>query len=266
MSKHLLMLGLLILVTINMQAGWIIVERTNKYGQKETTESTLYIQNNIVKSVEQDQTIIFDLNQWKVTLISKDLKGYWIGTPAKYLEFIKNYSLAYLKNELALANGQEKQALLELYEDIKLDIQQSGNNIVSFIGELPVEIIMTDESDMIMGYRVNQFLVYSDHNIVEEIWLTRDLSISDEYDFEKFRSFIDEMSWGIFFQDYRSSKQYINFMKLGLPLRTKKEWDNESINITEVISVERANIPEKAFHPPTRYKLMSLSELGIVFN
>ncbi len=259
------MFFILFVLAHKMLAGWIVVESTKEYGQMETYKSTLFIQKNMIKSVEQDRIIIFDLDQWKLTLISQENKGYWIGTPAEYQELIKKYTLDYLEKEIINADEEEKLFLQALYEDMKLEIKLDSDAI-TFIGELPVEIVMTDKSERLLGYRVNQFFVYSDGIQVEEVWLTREISLSDEYDFGKFRAFIDDMSLVNFFQDYRSSEKYVHLMKSGLPIRTIRESDNGSISVTDVISAEKITIPGSEFHPPPQYKPVSLQELGFVFN
>ena len=262
MLKTFLFFILLVPLHLSAQAGWVIIEHTQGEGPDGVSRSTLYIQNNMIRSVSHDHVLIFDLNEWLLTYINPGLSGYWTGPPAEYLHFIKEHILDYLKKEISAADEYDKPFLQAMYEDLKFDMEH-GNDAVSFIGELPVEIIMTDEWDRILGYGANQFLVYADREMVEEIWLTRDISLDDEYDFEAFRSFVDEISWGGFFQDYRSSESYIHLMRSGLPLRTIEEGDNGSVSITEVVNIEETNIPESEFRPPIRYKPMSLSDLGI---
>lgn len=239
-------------------AGWMIVERTREEGQSAVFESTLYIQDNVIKSVGPDQTMIIDLNRWKLTLVSPAHNGYWSGTPGEYMKFVKEVTLEYLEKEISIADDDQKPFLQALLEDLKLDMQLQGD-VVSFMGELTVDIVMTDRTDRMLGLQVNQFQVFVDGTNVEELWLTRDTGIADHYDYQKFRAFMDGMSWGNMFQDYRSSDKYIHLMKAGFPLRTIESGENGSVRITEVVRVESIDIPEADFAPPSHYKPVSLS-------
>lgn len=250
---------------LNIHAGWVIVEHSREPDHGTVTVDTIYIQGNIIKSVVQELTTIFDLNRWTVTFISNTQKGFWSGSPAEYLDFIKEYALDYLENEIMQADEDERPFLQAMYDDLKIDMQMESD-AVSFIGELPVELIMTNQQDRLLGYRVNQFLVYVEGIQVEEIWFTREINPGNEYDFEKFRSFADEMSWGNIIEDYRSSEKYIHLMKSGLPLKTTGEMETGSVIITEVLSVARMNIPETEFLPPPGFRPMSLTDLGPVLN
>jgi hypothetical protein len=263
MLKPIAAIFILLLTVIEASAGWVIVEVTTNGNADNSIENTLYIQNNIIKSADLDHEIIFDLNNWQLTVINLALGGYWRGTPVRYLEFMKETTLSYLEERMMSADPDEIEILKVLYDDLKMEISHDGD-VVSFVGELPVEIIMTDNQDRLLGYRVNQFRVYVDGLMAEEIWLTRDIKLGDEYDYEKFRVFMDEMSLGGLLQDYRSADSYVHLMKTGLPLRTLEETDDGTVSITEVISIERKDIASTVFLPPSTFRQMSLADLDLV--
>jgi hypothetical protein len=263
MVKPVTVIFILFLTVVETSAGWVIVEVTTNDNTGESIENTIYILNNVIKSVDQDHEIIYDLNNWQLTVINRALGGYWRGTPLRYLEFMTASALSYLEERMNDADPDEKEILKVLYDDLKLDIRQD-DDVVSFVGELPVEIIMTNNQDRLLGYRVNQFRVYVDGLMAEEIWLTRDIKLDDEYDYEKFRVFIDEMTLGGLYQDYRSAENYVHLMKTGIPLRTLEETDNGIVTITEVISIERKDIAPALFHPPSAFRQMSLADLDLI--
>ncbi len=262
MIRLLLFIFFINLINPSIQAGWIIVERTSGEGFEDAPESTLYIQNNMIKSVDHDHIMIIDLEKQLLTFINPSINGYWSGPPSGYLSYAKNVMIDYLKAEIVKADEFDKPYLQTMLEDLKFDMAQ-GNDVVSFIGELPLELIMTDEIDRILGYRANQYLVFLDGERIEEIWFTRDISLENEYDYGDFRSFVDKMSWGGMFQDYRSTERYIHLMKTGIPLRTIETLQDGSVIVTEVVSIEQQHIHENSFRPPSHYKPISLSELGV---
>jgi hypothetical protein len=243
--------------------GWVITERISGPGFEVSQENTIYIKDNRIKSIEGEHHFIFDLNNWQLTLILPSLEGYWRGTPSEFLEQSAEIALEYLKQELLRADDSDRPYLESLYEDLKMEIGQ-GSAGVSFIGQLPVEIVMTGRQDVILGYPVNQYVVYSDGIRVEELWLTPGIRLGDVYEYGKFRAFSDEMTWGQIFQDYRSSEQYIHLLKQGLPLRTL-EFDIEGlVSVTEAIRIENTDIPASTFQVPAGYKPVTLKESGLL--
>jgi len=261
MLKVLIVFFFLFLTLCESHAGWIIVERTTS-GISEITENTLYISKNVIKTEERNFNLIFDLNHSTFTVMNRNLEGYWSGTPDEYLDFVKEYTIKYLEEQIKLADEVEKEELMIIYEDLKLDLLKD-EDAVSFIGELPVDIMMTDNIERILGYRANQFIVYVDGTKVEEVWLTSELKLTDEYDYEEFREFVDKMSWGSMFEDYRSSTNYIHLMKTGIPLRTVEENADGTVYVTEVTSIEQNEIPVTEFRPPLNFKPMNLSDLNL---
>ncbi len=261
MTRIIFLAAFIFALPLLCRSGWVIVEHTWQAGSDEIFESTLIIQDNRIKSIDDEQILIFDLDQWLLTYVSPLKKGYWTGAPHEYLEFLKEFTLKMLEEELASATRYEKPALQALYDDLKMDLEL-GNDAVKFIGELPVEIVMTEQADMVAGYRANRYLVYSDGTRVEEVWLTFDVDLGREYDYGEFRAFIDEMSWGSMFADYRSSSEYIHFMKSGLPMRTVEEDQFGSVVVTEVVMVDNRQIPQSDFYPPEGYRSMGLDELA----
>jgi hypothetical protein len=258
--------GLLSLIFLSLtaalysQAGWIITEQTGETTDGKGLESTLYFKDNKIRSAEINQTLIIDLNAWQLTFLYPENQGYWSGTPLEYISSFNEYALKFLEQEIQRADNDDRPYLEAIYEDLKMDIQSAGSDIISFIGELPVEVIMTNESGRILGYPVNRFLIYVDGILVEELWLTREISLKGVYDYHKFRKFTDEMSWGRIFQDYRSSEQYIHLLGQGLPLKTIEWPGNGKSLVTTVISIQKAEIPDSLFRIPPDFKPVSLPE------
>jgi hypothetical protein len=198
MLKISLILVLQIIIFAEGYAGWVIVEVTRGEMFDAPVESTLYIGNNKLRSDNPDHSLIIDLNTWQLTYISPRHNGYWTGPPSRYTDFMQVRILEYIQKQIDAAEEFDKAYLQAIYDDLKFDLEQQ-DDAVAFVGESHVEIVMTDEADRILGYPVNQFVIYVDRFKVEEVWITRELTISDQYDYGLFRAFIDEMSLGEIF-------------------------------------------------------------------
>ncbi len=265
MSKLILVLLISLLsITSYPQSGWIISEQIRGEDVDDVAETTLFIQDNKIRSSDKDHSLIVDLVEWQLTILEHKSKGYWKGTPSLYLEYVKRFTLDLIKEEMAGANDHDMPYLEALYEDLIMDIRM-GSDVVSFIGELSVEVIMTNELDRILEYPVNHFIVYLDGRRVEEVWLSRDIKFRDIYDYAKFREFKDEMSWGYLFQDYRSSEKYIHLLNQGLPMKTVEFDEVAEISITRVIAVENTVIDEVVFKIPLHYRQMESPPETLLF-
>jgi hypothetical protein len=262
MSRSFLIFCILLSVAGKTDAGWLITERTAFEGSDEYVESRILVQDNMIKFVENDRVLIFDLNRWLFTIVNPGTKSYWIGRPADYLTYVKRVALDYLEDEIAGADEYDRPFLESIYQDLERDIGQTGD-VVTFLGELPMEIVLTDETDRLLGHSVNLFNVYLDRIMVEKIWLTGEINLNDDYDYEQFRRFVDEISWGGMFQDYRSSESYIHLMKSGLPLKTTETGEDGTTVITSVANVERISFPQSEFRPPGEFRAVRLSMLGL---
>lgn len=258
--------GLLSLIFLTLttalysQTGWIITEQTGDTTDGRGLESTLYFKDNMIRSAEMNRALIIDLNTWQITILDPENQGYWSGTPLEYINSFREYAIKFLEEEMQRADKDNLQYLEAIYKDLKMDIQSAGNDIISFIGELQVEVIMTNDSGRILGYPVNRFFIYVDGVVVEELWLTREISLEGVYDYQRFREFTDEMSWGQIIQDYRSSEQYIHLLGQGLPLKTTEWLEGGSKHITNVIGIQRAEIPDSLFRIPPGFEPMSFPE------
>lgn len=248
--------------SLTSEAGWIITEVIHYPDGNSSDKNTMYFQDNIIKCVEESHTVIYDLNNREITFINPALKVYWKGSLDKYVRKVKEMALEHFEREMEKASPEDRQYYEAIYENLKIELEQDSNAVV-FRPDVNIEIVMTDENELFLGYDARKYEIYENGFLREELWLTTEIGLSKDFDAQKFRSFINEMAWGVMSTDYQSAPEYINLMQAGLVLRSVEYLDNGSSYRSEVLDVVQNEIPHDRFYPPKDYQLVSLNALGL---
>jgi hypothetical protein len=121
---------------------------------------------------------------------------------------------------------------------------------------------MTSEQRTILGYVAKKYRLFVDGLLKEEIWLSSGIPVSKEVNLEKFRLFLNEISFGNMETDHRSSREYLHLVNSGYPL-VSKEFTMEGEILTEVVKVERKQLTAHEFHVPQGFVETDLKELEV---
>ncbi len=245
-----------------LKAGWIITEVIHDTDSNSAVRNTMYFQDNLIKCVEESHTVIFDLNNREITFINPELKVYWKGSLDQYVRKVKEMALEHFEKELAKASPEERPYYEAIYENLKIELEQDSNAVV-FHPDVNIEIVMTDESESLLGYVARKYEIFENGFLREELWLTKEIRLSKDFDAEKFRSFINQMAWGVMSTDHQAAHEYIHLMQTGLVLRSVEYLDNGLFYRSEVLDVVQKEIPHDMFSPPEDHQLVRLSDLGL---
>lgn len=239
------------------QAGWIIWEVYRIPGSKQEYQSTLYYQDNMVKTVDEAGVTIIDLNAREITFINPSLKLFWKGTVDVYRKEITASAIRLLQKQLLDIPENRRESYQELYDNMIRDME---NPAVTFFPAVTTRLEMTDEIATMIGFRVMKYRFYSDGFLREELWMSDQIRISEEVNLEALNLLLAEMMMLGAGADYRISSDYIHLMKAGYPIRAK-EFDGEGDMETEVIKIENTRIPDSEFIVPKGFKKVSLPEI-----
>lgn len=257
MVQKLLTVSLLVIVAVQLHAGWIITEKT-AYPDKTVYETLIYFQNNLVKLVDGENVTIFDLNRRELTFLNLQTKTYWKGRVEAYKREVKEISIERIREELEKIPENQREHYRELYENLLRDMD---NPAPAFYSDVATRVEMTAEQRSILGYKTRKYQVYSHGILAEEIWLSSGIKISTEVDLEKFPLFLNEISFGNMEADHRSSREYLHLLNSGYPL-ISKELTGEGEILTEVTKVERKQLPSDEFNVPEGFEKSSLVGFG----
>jgi hypothetical protein len=255
--KYFFSLMVFCLLSTAVHAGWIIWEVYRIPGTKSEYQSTLYYQNNMVKTEDEAGVTIIDLKTSEITFMDPLLKVFWKGTVEEYKKEITESAIRLLQKQLLDIPENRRESYQELYENMIRDME---NPAVTFFPEVTARVEMTDEKASMIGYRVMKYLFYSDGFLREELWMSDQIRIGDEVDLEALNMLLAEMMMLGAGADYRISSEYIHLMKSGYPIRAK-EFDGEGDMETEVIKIENVRIPDTEFLVPKGFNKVSLREI-----
>jgi len=264
-QKFLLILTLVLLINMYANAGWVITQRT--YDSDEGVESalieTIYLQSNMMKIVREDMITIFDLNKETMTLMSPEKKFYWTGNIANYKEEIKGAMKLAMEEQLKNASGEQKEMIRKMYQGMMESIDDPSKFADEEPEEYDLEIEKTDQKERIAGHLATKYQVKVNGSLKEEDWLSESNRAHSEFDINKFYTVFGDFSkqagTAAF---YESNETYMEFAKKGFPLKSINYYGGYE-TISEITKLEKSDINQKEFNPPTDYKKVSLVEIGL---
>ncbi|MFP4024658.1 MAG: DUF4412 domain-containing protein [Thiohalospira sp.] len=246
-------------------AGWVITQQSydSDQGKESAIIETVYLQNNMMKIVQEDLITVFDLNNEIIILMNPVKEVYWKGNIADYKTDIKRAMQSAMDEQLKNAPESQKQMIRDMYQGMIESIDDPSK----FAGEEPdeyqLEIERTNEKERIAGYQTVKYEVKVNRQLKEEAWLSESNRAHKEFDIHKFYSifgdFISQAETGDY---YQNDDKYIEFAKLGFPLKSIS-YHGGYESVIEVTNLERKNLDTSEFTPPGKYKKVQLTEVGI---
>lgn len=257
MKKIVLNAFFFLIVAVRLHAGWVITEKV-RYPDKTVYETTIYFQKNLVKIVEGENVTIFDLIRRELTFLNLKTKTFWQGGAETYKREIKEITIERISEELEEIPKNQREHYRDLYENLVRDMD---NPAPAFYADVATRVEMTAEQKTILGYVSRKYNLFVEGLLTEEIWISSGIQVSKEVNLEKFRLFLNEISFGNMEADHRSSREYLHLVNSGYPL-ISKELIGEGEILTEVTKVERKQFPSHEFKVPDGFEKAFLVEFG----
>ncbi len=235
-------------------AGWVIVQKsTDPKGV--VTNETIYIQKNVLKQVSKNLTIIFDINQQKISVISDEKKVFFTGTTKEFkAEVIKMANIKF--QEMIKDAPADKKAGYEVVfkEQMKAYDSPAANSNSS-----KVIVKQTKENLSILGFKTVKYQVYLNDKLKEDAWLSDKFITNVEFDVAKFSKLSGELSL-LSKMKYKASEEYMKLLKKGYSLKTI-EYATKGNTETIVVSSTQKNLSQLDLGIPAGYKKAALGEI-----
>jgi hypothetical protein len=264
-NKFILLFVLFVATTLSLRAGWIVTQRSydSDQGIESAISEKVYLQDDIMKVVQDQMITIFNLNTETITLISPAKKVYWNGKVADYKVEIKNAMQSAMEEQLLNASADQKEMIRKMYQGM----MESIDNPSKFAGEEPEEyelqIEKTNQKERIAGRLAVKYKILVNGNLKEEAWLSESERANAEFDAIKFHEiFKDFISQAGTTNFYQSHDQYIEFSKKGFPLKSVN-YHGGYESISEVTNLEKKNLDPSEFKVPDNYKKVNITSLDI---
>ncbi|MFP4316327.1 MAG: DUF4412 domain-containing protein, partial [Desulfovibrionales bacterium] len=203
--------------------------------QKERDGSSILIQDGKLKVVpsEQDEPwFIADMKGDRLTMGDPTARQYATGTTAEYCQMMEKMMGA----------------------------------MSAFMGENPmqgdtpaqVKVVKDGSGGTIAGYDTTKYTILENGQRSEEIWLTEDSAILKELGSLENMEF---MECGTGSAALATSEEYSRLMGKGWPLKSISYFNGEADVDSDVVSLEKKNIPDSEFQPPKGMKQVSFAQL-----
>ncbi|WP_027366434.1 DUF4412 domain-containing protein [Desulfocurvibacter africanus] len=210
------------------QAGFI---------QSEDDGSTLYVQNGKLRgetSEEGDMWSVIDMTKGTIMMVNPEEKTYYEGTIDEYCAGMRTMmdAMSQFMGGLMPQPSQKK---------------------------IKVEVVKVGPGGKIAGYDTTRYKVLADGVLREELWLANDKALMKELgNPQSMAKFSQCMAMET---DFEASSEYQGLMKAGWPLKTVTYPGNEAETDSEVVSIDKADIPASKFAAPKGYSKTPMSDM-----
>ena len=253
-AKALFLVFVAVLLASNAFAGWVLTQ-TTQYGEKEKEEQTLYFQQNKVKIVMSEGTMMFDLDKGLLYFINHDKKLYWAGKPEDMKKGTEGAQKMMMEEQMKNMPPEQREAMKKYME--QMQPQKTAPK-----KEVKVTVKKTSEKVTIAGYSGQKYQVLVNGKLRTEEWIAAKVNVADEVDrvkWEKFQKALVGM--GGEKESYSVSKEYLDLMMKGFPVKSISYYEEDEKSVDQVTKAEKKKIPASAFQIPKEYKKVSLAEV-----
>jgi hypothetical protein len=252
-------------------AGWMVEQIEYANLGAEGTRTLQYISKNRLKTAGDGATFIMDFAKNLFIATDQESRVYWSGTVDAYVQEVKSFQQA--ANELA--RQQMEEAVKEMpphqrksVEDL---LQRMRNANVSSASppaaKRPVvHVEATAETATIAGQVATKTLVSADGKPYQEVWLAKGFTLKGDLDLKRLRGVQAQLTQAIMAglhsrQAVEEDPAYERVLEQGYPMKIVEFGEGgEPESVTEVVRLEKRDIPEHEFQVPEGYRHIDLRD------
>jgi hypothetical protein len=187
-------------------------------------------------------------------IVDHESRTVYSGNPSE-MSGMRDAAMAQMEEQLKQMPPEQREMVRKMMADRMKT--ESGAAV-----KVDVEIRRTKEKATVAGYSVEKFEVRVGGRHREDIWLTSRISLADELDIDKLRTFMESMAWGGTEETaYTQSGEYFELYMKGFPLKQSMIMPGGNV-VSEAEKVEQKKIPDASFAVPADYARKGLEELG----
>ena len=219
-------------------AGWVILEQNG--------DKTL-ISNGRLKGTSEGFSSIFNGPKNEMIFIHDGQNIYWRGTVDEYC------------SGTAAMFEQVMEGMPEEQRQMMKQMMAKGSQT----SEHKVAVVKDGEGETIAGLKTMKYNVLVDNELFEEVWLTSDASLMKEFKplipmLQKFNSCLGSMEMEFTLE---KSPEYQKLWETGFQLRSVRHEFGNAETETDVVKLEKADIPDQEFKAPAGYQKRSFAEM-----
>jgi hypothetical protein len=256
---------------IMASAGWMIEQIEYANLGAEGTRTLQYISKNRLKTVGDGTTFIMDFAKNLFIATDQEHRVYWSGTVDAYVREVKTFQRA--ANDLARAQMEE--SMKEMPPDQRKSVedllqQMRGSNASSPsppTAKRPVvKVEPTVETATIAGHQAMKIMVYADGKPYQEVWLAKGMTLKADLDLKRLRGLQTQLTQAIMAelpnrQAVEEDPAYEQLLEQGYPIKIVELGESgEPESVTEVVRLDKRDIPEREFQIPEGYRRIDIRE------
>jgi hypothetical protein len=252
-------------------AGWIIEQIEYANLGAEGTRTVQYIAKNRLRTMGDDNTFMMDFTKNLFIAADDENRVYWSGTVNDYVQEVKAFQQA--ANDLA--REQMEEAMKEMPPDQRKTMEELLQQMRSATAPVPsqaaskrpeVKVVQTAETAMLAGHTAAKMMVYADGKPYQEVWIAKGLTLKADLDLKRLRSLQGKLTQAIMTdlpsrQSVEDDPAYERLLEQGYPMKIVELGEGgEPESVTEVVRIEKRDIPEREFQVPEGYRRIDLHE------
>jgi hypothetical protein len=252
-------------------AGWVIEQIEYANLGADAAKTVQYIAKNRLKTTGDGNTFIMDFGKDLFIATAREPRVYWSGTVDDYVKEVKNFQQA--ANDLA--REQMEEAMKDMPSDQRKTMEDLLQQMRASSTPSPVQtsskrplvtVTQTSESATLAGYTATKTMVSADGKPYQEVWIAKDITLKTDLDIKRLRSLQTKLTQAIMSdlpsrQPVEEDPAYEQLFEQGYPLKIVELGEGgEPESVTEVVRIEKRDIPEREFHVPEGYRRIDLHE------
>jgi hypothetical protein len=252
-------------------AGWLIEQIEYANLGAEGTKTIQYISKNRLKTMGDGHIFIMDFVKNLFIATDQESRVYWSGSVDDYVREVKSFQQA--ANDLA--REQMEEAMKEMppaqrktMEDLLQQMRSSKPPAtVQATAKRPlVKVTQAAETLMLAGQEATKSVVYADGKPYQEVWIAKGVTLKGDLDLKHLRSLQAKLTQAIMTdlpsrQPVEEDPAYEQLFEQGYPMKIVELGEGgEPESVTEVVRLEKRDIPEREFHVPEGYRRIDLHE------
>jgi hypothetical protein len=254
-----------------VSAGWVIEQIEYANLGAEGTSTRQYIAKNRLKTVGDANTFIMDFAKNLFIATDQENRVYWSGMVDEYVREVKSFQQA--ANDLA--REQMEEAMKEMPPDQRKGMEDLLQQMRSANASSPsppaakrpaVKVESSAETAMIAGHKATKYMVYADGKPYQEVWLAKGLTMKADLDLKRLRGLQAKLTQAIMIdlpsrQAVEEDPAYEQLLEQSYPLKIVELGEGgEPESVTEVVRIDKRDIPDREFQVPEGYRRIDLHE------
>jgi len=126
---------------------------------------------------------------------------------------------------------------------------------------LKIIIKKLDDGLAVLKYKGQKHEVWVNEVLKEELWLCSDICLKDEMNLTEFSKMMESFRKKTGPTTYDLAPEYLALEEQGYRLKTVKYHNEGEKSVTELIRLEKKQLPEKEFNIPDGYRKVKIAEL-----